>query len=79
MNDDRSIKKNSKERPKKRRGMRLRAKLIWVFVAVMVIPLLILTGITWNRIITLGNILLDISVTDSTTALNDLARDNLEG
>ena len=63
--------------PKKMR-MRLRAKLILIFVSVMIIPVVILTVITWNQIVSLGYLLRDISVSDATTALNDGARDNIE-
>jgi len=44
----------------------------------MIIPVAILTVITWNQIVSLGYMLRDLSVSDATTALNDGARDNLE-
>jgi len=66
------------KKPKKKRGLRLRTKLVMASMAVMVIPLALLTVITWNQITTLGYQLKDISVSDATTALNDIARDNLE-
>jgi len=65
-------------KPQRKMGLRLRPKLIMIFVAVMVIPIVILTVITWNQIVSLGYLLRDISVSDSQTALNDGARDNLE-
>jgi len=70
-----SNKTGSKSRSK---GLRLRPKLIMIFVAVMIIPVVILTVITWNQITSLGYMLRDTSVYDATTALNDGARDNLE-
>ena len=62
----------------KKKGLRLRTKLIMIFVAVMIIPVAVLIIITWNQIVALGYQLRDISVPDATTALNDNARDNLE-
>jgi len=64
--------------PVKKRGLRLRAKLIMIFVAVMIIPVAALIAITMNQIVTLGYELRDISIYDATKALNDNARDNLE-
>jgi len=78
MNDVQKIQSDISVRPVKRKGLRLRAKLILIFVAVMIIPVAILTVITWNQINSLGYQLRDISVIDATTALNDGARDNLE-
>jgi len=49
-----------------------------VFIAVVVIPIGLLTYITGNQIQTFGHQLKDISVTDATTALNDNARSTLE-
>jgi len=62
----------------KKRGLKLRAKLIMIFIAVMIIPVAILMVLTMNQIVTLGYALRNISVTDATIALNDNARDNLE-
>jgi hypothetical protein len=59
-------------------NLKLRAKLILVFVVVMAIPIIVLTVIAWNQIVSLGYLLRDIAVADSTTALNDGARENLE-
>jgi len=61
-----------------RLNFKLRAKLILLFVAVMVIPIILLTILAWNQIVSLGYQLRDIAVTDSTTALNDGARENIE-
>jgi len=66
------------EKPPRKMRLRLRAKLILIFVTVMLIPIIILTVITWNQILSLGYLLRDISVTDATSALNDGARDNIE-
>ena len=59
-------------------NLKLRPKLILIFVAVKVIPIVLLTVIALSRIIELGNILREIAVTDSTNALNDSSRDNIE-
>ena len=59
-------------------NMKLRPKLILIFMIVKVIPIILLTVIAWNQIISLGRLLRDIAVTDSTIALNDIARENIE-
>ncbi|MDR2571399.1 MAG: response regulator [Oscillospiraceae bacterium] len=69
---------NIETRPTKKKSLRLRVKLIMIFVSVMIIPVVLLTVIAWNQIMSLGFLLRDISVSDATTALNDGARDNLE-
>ncbi|MCL2152239.1 MAG: response regulator [Oscillospiraceae bacterium] len=61
-----------------RMNMKLRPKLILIFMIVKVIPIILLTIIAWNQIISLGGFLRDIAVTDSTIALNDIARENIE-
>ncbi|MCL2628743.1 MAG: hypothetical protein FWD44_08650 [Oscillospiraceae bacterium] len=68
------VKKSSTRKAK----LGLRTKLIMIFVVVMLIPIIILTVITWNQLNTLSFMLRDISVDDSTIALNDSARDNIE-
>ncbi|MDR2571382.1 MAG: hypothetical protein LBD23_13985, partial [Oscillospiraceae bacterium] len=78
MNKKEKTQLNINMRPKKRKSLRLRVKLIMIFVAVMIIPVVLLTVIAWNQIMSLGYLLRDISVSDATTALNDGARDNLE-
>ncbi len=57
---------------------RLQTKLIFIFVIVKVIPLVLLTVIAWYQIITLGDKLKDIAVSDSSQALNDSAIENIE-
>ena len=64
--------------PVKKRGLRLRTKLIVIFVVVMIIPVAALIAITMNQVLSLGYELREISVSDATNALNDGARDNLE-
>jgi len=66
------------ERLLNRMNLKLRAKLILVFVAVMAVPLLLLGVLAWNQISSLGVLLRDIAVIDSTTALNDGARESIE-
>jgi len=65
-------------RSKKSIKMGLRPKLIMIFLAVMIIPIVILTVISWNQITILSSTLRDVSVHDSTVALNDSSRDNIE-
>jgi len=58
--------------------MKLSAKLILIFVAVMIIPLAVLTYVTWRQFFSLGYTLRDISVSDTTRVLNDNSRDRHE-
>ena len=58
--------------------LRLRPKLVLIFLVVQILPIILLTTIAWNQIFALGYLLKDIAVTDSTTALNNWARDNIE-
>jgi len=58
--------------------MKLRPKLILIFLVVKVIPILLLAIIALTQIISLGDILREIAVEDSINALNDRARINLE-
>ena len=78
MSDEQIKQEETVVRPVKKKGMKLRAKFILILVAVMIIPVAILTYTTWNQIISLGYMIRNISVSDATTALNDGARDNLE-
>jgi len=59
-------------------NLRLRAKLILIFLVIMVIPIALLTALALNQIVSLGYLLRDIAVVDSTTALNNDARSNIE-
>ena len=61
-----------------RMNLKLRAKLILIFLVVKVIPIILLTVIAWYQINALGEILREIAVTDSANALNDIARENIE-
>jgi signal transduction histidine kinase/DNA-binding response OmpR family regulator len=56
----------------------LRAKLILIFLLVKVIPLILLAILAWRQLVTLGNSLRDLAVSDSTVALNDSAVENIE-
>ena len=64
-------------RPKRKIRMRLHAKIISIFISVMIIPIVLLTVMSWNQIATLGYLLKDISVADATTAQSDIAHDNI--
>ncbi|MCL2628661.1 MAG: ATP-binding protein [Oscillospiraceae bacterium] len=58
--------------------LKLRPKLILVFLVSKVVPIALLTGIALTQIFTIGNVLRDIAVEDAERALNDGARENLE-
>jgi signal transduction histidine kinase/DNA-binding response OmpR family regulator len=59
-------------------NLKLRPKLILLFLIVMGIPIIILTAIAWNQIGALGHSLREIAVGDSSKALNDMAIENIE-
>jgi len=59
-------------------GLKMRAKLIIVFLVVKVIPLILITVIAWQQIVSLGNMLRELAVSDSVEALNDSAIENIE-
>ena len=59
-------------------NLKLRPKLILIFLVVKVIPIILLTVIAWYQIVSLSNLLRDIAVRDSINALNNNARDNIE-
>jgi len=61
-----------------RMNMKLRPKLILTFLVAKVIPIALLAVIALTQIVSLGNHLRDIAVTDSTKALNDGARESEE-
>lgn len=62
----------------KKKGYGLRTKLIIIFMLVKVIPLVLLAGVAWWQITNQGDALRDISVLDSTSALNEMAVKNIE-
>ena len=59
-------------------NLKLRPKLILIFLFVKVIPIILLTMIALGQISRLGQLLRDIAVEDSTNALNHSARENIE-
>jgi hypothetical protein len=59
-------------------NLKLRSKLILIFLVVKVIPIILLTVLAWTQIRSMGNILRDIAVSDSSNALNDSAIENIE-
>lgn len=61
-----------------RMGIGIRLKLIFTFLAVAVLPLIILAVLSWTQIRDLGGTLSDIAVKDSSKALNDSAVKNIE-
>jgi PAS domain S-box-containing protein len=56
----------------------MRAKLIIIFLFIKIIPLIILTLIAWRQFVLLGDGLKEISVNDSSAALNNSAVENIE-
>ena len=58
--------------------LKLRPKLILIFLLVKIIPIILLTVIALTQITSIGHILRDIAVSDSTKALNDGARESIE-
>ncbi len=59
-------------------GLKMRSKLIIVFVLVKVIPLVLLAVIAWQQIVKLGDLVREIAVSDSSAALNASAVENIE-
>jgi len=59
-------------------NLNLRTKLVLIFLVVQVIPIVLLTIIALTQIVSLGNILRDIAVQDSSKALNDRAIESIE-
>ena len=59
-------------------NLKLRLKLILIFIVVKFIPIILLTILALTQITSLGHLLRDMSVTDSTKALNDGARESVE-
>ena len=59
-------------------NLKLRPKLILIFFAVKVIPIILLTVIALTQVASLGHMLRGIAVSDSVKALNDSARENIE-
>ncbi len=66
------------ERLLTRLGLGMRAKLIIIFLLVKVIPIIILTVIAWRQITSLGDMVQEIAVEDSSVSLNDSAVENIE-
>ncbi|MDR2089143.1 MAG: PAS domain-containing protein [Clostridiales Family XIII bacterium] len=61
-----------------RLGLGMRAKLIIIFLVIKIIPLIILALIAWRHFVTLGDVLKEIAVSDSSSALNRSATENIE-
>ena len=59
-------------------NLKLRPKLILIFILVKVIPITLLTAMALTQINSIGRILRDIAVEDSTKALNESARESIE-
>jgi len=61
-----------------RHSFGMRSKLITIFLVVKVIPLILLASIAWRQINILGDELREIAFTDSSSALNYSATENIE-
>ena len=59
-------------------GIGMRAKLIIIFLLVKIVPLIILAAIAWRQFNVLSDDLRAISIGDTTTALNNIAVENIE-
>ena len=59
-------------------GAGMQAKLIFIFLIVMTIPLITLTIFAWTQINTLSDLVREIAVEDATEALTDSAIESLE-
>ena len=59
-------------------GIGMRLKLIIIFLLVKIIPIILLALIAWRQFTILGNDLRDISISDSSVALNNSAIENIE-
>jgi hypothetical protein len=59
-------------------GVKMRSKLIKIFLFVNVIPLIILSFIAWRQLVLLSERLSDIATEDAAVALNDIATENIE-
>ncbi|MDR3237850.1 MAG: response regulator [Spirochaetia bacterium] len=56
----------------------MKAKLLILFLIVKILPLILLAAIAWKQFVSLGDILKETAVDDSTKALNNIATDNIE-
>ncbi|MCL2078311.1 MAG: ATP-binding protein [Oscillospiraceae bacterium] len=70
--------KKTKKTKKRWLKLGLRAKLLVVFIAVMALPTGLFTFFAWDQISALSDRLRTISVDDSSVAINDIARNNIE-
>jgi PAS domain S-box-containing protein len=61
-----------------RLGLGMRAKLIIIFLVIKIIPLIFLAALAWRHFISLGDVLKEIAVSDSSAALNASAVENIE-
>ncbi|MCL1805494.1 MAG: response regulator [Clostridiales bacterium] len=59
-------------------NLKLRPKLIIIFLVVMVIPIMLFSAFAWSQFSSLGRLLRDIAVSDSSKALNDMAIESIE-
>ena len=70
--------RNTGVRAINRFNSKTRTKLIAIFLVAKVIPLVLLSAIAWQQIVSLGSMLQKIAVDDSSAALNASAVENIE-
>jgi len=78
MNDNINDQSDMHVDPGKKKGFKLRAKLALIFITVMIIPVAILTVVTWHQITSLGYLLRDTVISDAKTTIHNVTRDSLE-
>jgi signal transduction histidine kinase/CheY-like chemotaxis protein len=59
-------------------GLKMRTKLITLFLCVAVIPLVMLTVFAWRQFVTLNSQLAETAMEDAAAALNNIATENIE-
>ena len=59
-------------------GLEMRAKLLIIFLFATVVPLFILTIVTWRQFVTLSGHLAGIATKGASTAMHDMATENIE-
>ncbi|MCL2707903.1 MAG: ATP-binding protein, partial [Defluviitaleaceae bacterium] len=78
MKDDATTRTGGLGRVLNKINLKLRPKLVLIFLIAKVIPIVLITAMALSQIISLGRILRDIAVEDSAAALNDGAREEIE-
>ena len=56
----------------------MQRKLLILFLAIKMLPLILIASIAWVEMVSLGKLLQNVSIEESTGALNDIATENIE-